>query len=136
MTKFCEILSRYSTLYCIYGKHLILTQLFIRFKLSSEKVTNLLSNLKRSFTPVLIYVDLLGCVASCEARGNAVRPVSWETVSLKQSFYRFLFLKISFCQKVRTGEILKRRKSVGQNRKNILMDLPRLMLGSMLPKNS
>lgn len=73
MTEICEILSRNSALYYIYGKHMILTQLFVSFKLSSEKVTNLLSNLKRSFTPMLVYTDFLGCVAGCKARGNAVR---------------------------------------------------------------
>lgn len=81
---------RYYTLYCVFVNYLILTQRFIAFKLSSENITNTLSKLKRSFILVLNYVDCLESVAGCEAGENTVRPVSWETVSLKHFLHIFI----------------------------------------------
>ena len=86
--------SRYCTLYCVFVNDFILTQLFIAFKLSSENITNKLSKLKRGFIHILNYMDCLESVADCEAGGNTARPVSWETVSLKQTYFTcFYFLR-------------------------------------------
>lgn len=71
-------------MYYVFVNHLILTQLFIAFKLSSENITNTLSKLKRSFIHILNYVDCLESVAGCEAGRNTV---SWETVALNQTFF-------------------------------------------------
>lgn len=78
---------------------MILTQLFIAFKLSSENITNTLSKLKRSFIHILNYVDCVESVAGCEAGGNTVRPVSWETVALKQTFFTDFFSYDAFLSK-------------------------------------